>query len=105
MKQRRSVAVTVVFLAAFALAVAGCNEDRLQHCVDENGQVVDPSLCEDAGTGFTHGPTGGHVYRYWYGGRTTAGGRIAGGSFEAPHGGITRGGFGTTGAGHVGEGA
>lgn len=106
MQQRRSTKVTVAFLAGFSLAVQGCNEESYEHCVDENGQVVDPALCAKG-----HG-SGGHVYRYWYGGRTGAGEHVSGGSYQAPHGSVTnghgtttRGGFGSTGAGHVGSGA
>lgn len=113
MQQRRSAAVTVIFLASFALAVEGCHEESFEHCVDESGNVVDPALCQkSAGGGYVHGQTGGHVYRYWYGGRTPVGAHASGGSFEASHAGVTsahgtttRGGFGSTGSGHVGSGA
>lgn len=107
MQQRRSAAVTVAFLAGFALAVEGCDEDSYEHCVDEDGQVVDPALCSNNGSGhYVYSGTGGHVYRYWYGGRTPMGEHISGGSYEAPasgvtsvhgtsaHGSVTHGGFG-----------
>jgi hypothetical protein len=105
--------VTVAFLAGFALAVEGCDEESYEHCVDENGNVVDPALCIKADDGpYVHRETGGHVYRYWYGGHTAVGSHVSGGSFEGSHvsvtgvhGTTTRGGFGSTGAGHVGSGA
>lgn len=113
MQQRRSTKVTVAFLAGFALAVEGCHEESFEHCVDEDGNVVEPALCEGGHGGpYVHGQTGSHLYRYWYGGRTGIGSRVSGGSFEAPRGGVTsvhgsttRGGFGSTGAGHVGGGS
>ena len=114
---RRSLKIRIAFMSAFALiAIEGCGDGVLEHCVDENGIVVDDSLCEK--TGSLPASPGGHVpyYHWWYGGHTAPGTRISGGSYTPPaiRGGgsiprssTIRGGFGSPGGmGHgVGVGA
>ena len=83
---RRALQVRIAFMGAFALiAMQGCADSTYQHCVDENGLVVNDSNCEaDAGTPrpLSSGPVA--HYRWWYGGQTALGRHVAGGSYVAP---------------------
>lgn len=105
---RRSLQVRIAFMSAFALiATQGCGDSTYQHCVDENGVVVDDRSCQPADGGPARsGSTHPSYYRWWYGGHTDVGSRVSGGSYTAPaHGSgsvsrassVSRGVFGTPG--------
>jgi hypothetical protein len=100
----RSAAVQISLVAVMAAAVQSCDGKPavVRHCVDVNGNVVDDEKCEPSSPN----------YRYWYGGYTPVGGHASGGSYTAPHSGsvpargaVARGGFGSVGAAHGGEGS
>jgi hypothetical protein len=107
---RKSASIRLGLLLA---AAAGCNGGE-RRCVDEEQRVVDPALCREGDAGTP--PLVGRHYHYWYGGSTlfflgrvyggsSYGGssafRSGGGSASEP-GGVSRGGFGSTGAAHSG---
>lgn len=55
------VVAAVAALAATGAVTAGCSndqdDDRYVNCVDENGQIVDPDLCDDVDDdGLYHSP-------------------------------------------------
>jgi hypothetical protein len=84
---KKSAVVRVTLLLA---AASACTERR---CVDTAGRVVDDTLCE-ATDGY-HRWWYGHSY---YGGYFRGGSGWGGGSSETS--GVSRGGFGATGAAH-----
>ena len=101
---KRSAHVTAPLLAATAFALlTACKQKEMQRCVDENGVVVDNSLC-----GLPQQPVSNqsgyipHIYRYYYGGwgNYDLGTHVGGGSY-VPLGGhsygtVSRGGFGSS---------
>jgi hypothetical protein len=107
----RSAVVQISLVAVMAAAVQSCQSGKpsiVEHCVDQNGNVVDDEKCSTPASGSTS-PN----YRYWYGGYTPVGGHVSGGSYTPPSSGgstprasVARGGFGSVGAGHgSGEGS
>lgn len=84
---RRSKEVKLLLLAAVALAVTGCRDER-RDCVDSRGRIEADAACH-AGTAGAHyiygGASGGHV-----------GDVVVGGSS------VSRGGFGGFGGGDAG---
>jgi hypothetical protein len=115
---RRSAQVAAPLLASAALAlVAGCRQQEMQRCVDENNHVVADNLCQhgtvqqrpDGHGGFLFLPI---PYRYYYGGTGGygLGTQVGGGAYSPVPGrsyasSTTRGGFGRTMSGGSGEGA
>lgn len=113
-RMRRSSQVSLLFLSAFAAAVAaGCGNDQdgdwveAKRCVDNNKVVVEDRLCdEQARSGSYHG---GGYHHYYYGGRGYYPGETVSGGSSTPQSGvryaspshITRGGFGSTGKAFV----
>jgi len=103
-----------------AVAAAACEQSKteeIKHCVDENGVVQDESNCNNVPTQHPDGgpvdpahPHGGGGHFFWYYGGSSSpvspGGRVTGGSYSPSPGrsysppSVTRGGFGSTGAGH-----
>ncbi len=111
---RRSLQVAAPLLASAALAIlAGCRQQQMQRCVDENNHVVADNLCNgqpiqrsDGHGGFLFLP---NPYRFYYGGfgGYGLGSQVGGGAFSPVPGrsyatSTTRGGFGSTlsGGGH-----
>lgn len=128
---RRTKSITLTILTA--IAASACDETpkppppdpEVKHCVDENGVVQDEEKCNtspeshpmgpDGGPISSHPSSGGGGHFFWYyggsGGVVSPGGRVSGGSYSpspgkaySPPSTITRGGFGSTGAGHAGGG-
>lgn len=86
---RRSREVELTLLAALALSITGCRDERAD-CVDAQNRKIPDTNCQAGG--------GGYVGAHWiYGGSggTNSGDTISGGS-------VTRGGFGGTGGGDAG---
>jgi hypothetical protein len=120
MKHSRHVAAPLLASAALAI-LAGCRQQEMQRCVDENNHVVADNLCQqstaqqrrpDGHGGFILIPM---LYRYYYGGYGGfgLGSSVSGGGYMPSPGHsyanstTTRGGFGSTlrGGGFGGEGA
>lgn len=124
--RKQSLAVPLTILTA--IAAAACNdanqEQGFQHCVDENGVVVDESNCSDAGAARLDSqgnpvPHSGFIW-YYGGTRFSPGVRVYGGGYSprvttiysspgghfttGPTVGVGRGGFGGAGIGHAGGG-
>ena len=86
---RRSGYVAAPLLASAAVALlSGCRTTEMERCVDEQNHVVDQSFCQTITPGsnqvsFGPRPGGGHIYRYYYGGRGSyaAGSYASGGSY------------------------
>jgi len=91
---RRSREVKLTVLAAVALSITACRNER-RDCVDAQGHLQPDSACRAGGTG----GTGGGGYHYVYGGSTGGhvGDYVLGGS-TTPRGGF--GAFGGDGGGH-----
>jgi len=86
---RRSREVQLTLLAALALSVTGCRDQR-RNCVDSQNRLLPDSACQAPRSGYYGG--GGH---YIYGG--SSGGRVG----DAVVGGsVSRGGFGGFGGSH-----
>jgi hypothetical protein len=98
-KMRRSREVQLTLLAALALSVTGCREQR-RSCVDSQNRLLPDSACQaqNSGSSGSYGGYGGYGgAHYIYGG--SSGGRVG----DAVVGGsVSRGGFG--GIGGSGEG-
>ncbi|MEO6804407.1 MAG: hypothetical protein ABI197_14305 [Granulicella sp.] len=108
---RRSSHVVAPLLASAALALlAGCKQQEMQRCVDENNHVVADNLCQQGQATVERRPDGHGgfllvplLYRYYYGGfgGFGLGSSVSGGgympspghSYARP---TTRGGFGST---------
>ena len=119
-RMRRSVQVAAPLLASAALALlAGCRQQEMQRCVDENNHVVADNLCQQQGAVQQQRPDGhgGFIflpmpYRYYYGGSGGygLGSQVSGGGLSPVPGRSyanstsTRGGFGRTMSGGGGEG-
>ncbi|WP_263382522.1 hypothetical protein [Granulicella arctica] len=114
---KRSAHVAAPLLASAALAIlAGCRQQEMQRCVDENNKVVADNLCGKPQQGMRSDGHGGFIpfiipYRYYYGGTGGfgLGSTVGGGAFNPTPGRSyatpsTRGGFGSTMSGG-GEGA
>jgi hypothetical protein len=99
---KKSSRVRLTLLAAVALAAgSGCQKTEVRDCVDQDRRIVDDSLCQGQPTN----NTGGHFFYWMYGGNS--GGRfgdtVVGGSTTPAAGAqaVTRGGFGSSGAGEA----
>jgi hypothetical protein len=107
---KRSTQVAAPLLASAALAIlAGCRQQEMQRCVDENNHVVDDKLCanlpnQQANQQQRPDGHGGFIpffpYRYYYGGwgGYGFGSQVGGGSYSPTPGRsyTTRGGFGSS---------
>lgn len=62
--KRKSLAVVLGLVPT--LAVAGCDDDQIVHCVDQNGVVVDSAFCSAPTGGGVHVHGGGFVYHHVY---------------------------------------
>jgi hypothetical protein len=112
---RKSASIRLGLLLA---AAAGCGDSE-RRCVDDDQRAVDPVLCLEGDAGPQ--AFAGRHYHYWYGGSRlfffgpvfggssfrgssayrSSGGSVPGGSVSSPSG-VSRGGFGSTGAAHAG---
>lgn len=125
---KRSRVVTLTILLAIIASACEEKQNDLKHCVDENGVVVEEKHCEnasdaappygppqssDGGTHSTGTRSGGGGHFWYFGGHSAPvapGGKVSGGSYtpstgksySPPSVGVSRGGFGSTGAGHGG---
>ena len=110
MKRSTHISLRLVPIVAAAF-LAACETPERRTCVDESGRVAPDTNCaaqpsSGAGASWDQQRPGGHYYHwYWYrGGSSPIMGSHAptGGSFS-PHASsvTTRGGFGSTAAGHV----
>jgi len=112
---KRSGAVPLALLTAFATAMTGCREKRTRYCVDANNIVAKDDDCRDERHGM-----GAIPYHWYYGGARgymAPGTRVNGGSTTPPAEGFVTpsesgtsrgviGGAGEAAAGHAaGEGA
>lgn len=86
---RKSKEVQLTLLAAIALSMTACQDER-RDCVDGQNRLLPNANCQ-AGTGGAH---------YVYGG--SSGGRVGDSVVGASS--VSRGGFGGTGGGHAGAG-
>ena len=121
---KRSAHVAAPLLASAALALlAGCRQQEMRRCVDENNHVVADNLCQQSvgqqGAAQQQRPDGhgGFLflpmpYRYYYGGTGGygLGTQVGGGAYNPTPGrsyasSTTRGGFGGTMSSGSGEGA
>ena len=105
---KRSNAVNLGLVAAFATAFTGCGEEETAYCVNENDQVVENSFCGDE-------YSGGDRDHFWVYGAAAVGGskaikkgtKLAGGSkiLSTNKSALTaRGGFGSSGGSTSGVG-
>lgn len=105
---KRSNAVNLGLVAAFATAFTGCGEEETAYCVDQNDEVVENNQCGDE-------YSGGDNSHFWVYGAAGVGGakaikkgsKIAGGSriLSTNKSAITsRGGFGSSGGSTSGVG-
>jgi hypothetical protein len=118
MKHSRHVVAPLLASAALAI-LAGCRQQEMQRCVDENNHVVADNLCQQS-QGTVERRPDGHggfilvplLYRFYYGGYGGygLGSTVSGGGYMPSPGHsygsrTTRGGFGSTLSGGFGEGA
>lgn len=103
---RKTKYISLVILPLLAIS---CKADHYQHCVDDNENVVDDTLCNPNTPN-----TSGHPYRFYYSPRMFSPGmRVSGGSWSPSPGrsysspslgrsygssSISRGGFGSSGS-------
>lgn len=74
MKSSKSVQVTALTAIAALIVTACGGNSNVQHCVDDQGVVVDDAKCADAGN---------HGFRWYYVPRLfSIGSRVSGGSYS-----------------------
>lgn len=101
---RRSKEVQLTLLAALALTVTGCREQR-RSCVDAQNHLLPEGACQVNNSGGASGSYGGTGYGYGGGAHWIYGGSSGGHTGDAVVGGsISRGGFGGFGGSHGGGG-
>ncbi|HET7185542.1 MAG TPA: hypothetical protein VFI82_12710 [Terriglobales bacterium] len=101
---KKSAKVTLGFVAAAAMVLLGCQRTEKQRCLDKYGMVTDDYYCDPSRPGtyrnFYHwhyGGSGGFGYgTYVHGGGTTP----TPGVGHSTASGVSRGGFGGSGAAH-----
>ena len=98
---KRSSAVPLVLLTAFAAAMAACRQKTTRYCVDSNNIVVKNDQCRDE-----QHAAAGFPYHWYYGGASgyvAPGTRISGGSTTPPSGGFASPTESETSRGAIGE--
>jgi hypothetical protein len=110
-KRSSQISLQLVPIVAAAF-LSACGAPQRRTCVDENGRVAADNNCAGqppSGAGASWdtrprtGPSSHYYHWYWYRGSSPVIGNYAphGGSFAGPSvSGTTRGGFGSTAAGH-----